>query len=133
MKQYKGGYNVNRYDWKNKTTEHLLNDNNLADNHIPEWIRKNEIAAFWFWLIMSHTVPEKLKLNNESEFNSALKGVIVMKDNPMTIIPSSHETRLNVIGKWINALILYGGSRSDYLDNASKLAGTRKEKRSQMA
>lgn len=32
MKQYKGGYNVNRYDWKNKTTEHLLNDNNLADN-----------------------------------------------------------------------------------------------------
>ncbi|HHL7987103.1 TPA: hypothetical protein ACQ828_004376, partial [Escherichia coli] len=54
MKQYKGGYNVNRYDWKNKTTEHLLNDNNLADNHIPEWIRKNEIAAFWFWLIMSH-------------------------------------------------------------------------------
>ena len=108
MKQYKGGYNVNRYDWKNKTTEHLLNDNNLADNHIPEWVKKNEIAAFWFWLIMSHTVPEKLKLNNESEFNSALKGVIVMKDNPMTIIPSSHETRLNVIGKWINALILYG-------------------------
>lgn len=50
MKQYKGGYNVNRYDWKNKTTEHLLNDNNLADNHIPEWIRKNEIAAFWFWV-----------------------------------------------------------------------------------
>ncbi|XBY09412.1 hypothetical protein ABR759_07865 [Escherichia coli] len=41
MKQYKGGYNVNRYDWKKiKTTEHLLNDNNLADNHIPEWIRK---------------------------------------------------------------------------------------------
>lgn len=35
---------------------------------------ENEIAAFWFWLIMSHTVPEKLKLNNESEFNSALKG-----------------------------------------------------------
>ena len=62
MKQYKGGYNVNRYDWKNKTTEHLLNDNNLADNHIPEWIRKNEIAAFWFWLIMSHTVPKNLNL-----------------------------------------------------------------------
>ena len=43
MKQYKGGYNVNRYDWKNKTTEHLLNDNNLADNHIPEWIRKMKL------------------------------------------------------------------------------------------
>ena len=39
MKQYKGGYNVNRYDWKNKTTEHLLNDNILV-NYVSYSSRK---------------------------------------------------------------------------------------------
>ena len=90
MKQYKGGYNVNRYDWKNKTTEHLLNDNNLADNHIPEWVKKNEIAAFWFWLVIINTDPKLLGVRNELGFNTAMMGLIPAGSIPITTIPSDH-------------------------------------------
>lgn len=51
----------------------------------------------------------------------------------MTIIPSSHETRLNVIGKWINALILYGEADRIISIMHQNWLGLEKEKRSQMA
>ncbi|MCK3639303.1 hypothetical protein MZH84_22260 [Escherichia coli] len=43
MKQYEDGYNVNGYSWENETTEHLLTDKQLADNHIPEWVKKMKL------------------------------------------------------------------------------------------
>ncbi|MBU3413394.1 hypothetical protein [Escherichia coli] len=58
MKQYEDGYNVNGYSWENETIEYLLNDKQLTDNHIPEWVKKNEIAAFWFWLVIINTDPK---------------------------------------------------------------------------
>ena len=105
MKQYEDGYNVNGYSWENETTEHLLTDKQLADNHIPEWVKKNEIAAFWFWLVIINTAPKLLGVRNELGFNTAMMGLIPAGNIPITTIPSDHEMRLDVISKWINALI----------------------------
>ncbi|MCC4101939.1 hypothetical protein [Escherichia coli] len=43
MKQYEDGYNVNGYSWENETIEYLLNDKQLTDNHIPEWVKKMKL------------------------------------------------------------------------------------------
>lgn len=106
MKQYEDGYNVNGYSWENETIEYLLNDKQLTDNHIPEWVKKNEIAAFWFWLVIINTDPKLLGVRNELGFNTAMMGLIPAGSIPITTIPSDHEMRLDVISKWINALIL---------------------------
>lgn len=107
MKQYEDGYNVNGYSWENETIEYLLNDKQLTDNHIPEWVKKNEIAAFWFWfwLVIINTDPKLLGVRNELGFNTAMMGLIPAGSIPITTIPSDHEMRLDVISKWINALI----------------------------
>lgn len=94
-----------RYSWENETIEYLLNDKQLTDNHIPEWVKKNEIAAFWFWLVIINTDPKLLGVRNELGFNTAMMGLIPAGSIPITTIPSDHEMRLDVISKWINALI----------------------------
>lgn len=86
MKQYEDGYNVNGYSWENETIEYLLNDKQLTDNHIPEWVKKNEIAAFWFWLVIINTDPKLLGVRNELGFNTAMMGLI-----PAGSIPDNRE------------------------------------------
>lgn len=108
MKQYEDGYNVNGYSWENETIGYLLHDKQLTDNHIPEWVKKNEIAAFWFWLVIINTDPKLLGVRNELGFNTAMMGLIPAGSIPITTIPSDHEMRLDVISKWINALIVSG-------------------------